>query len=126
MAKLVHKTLSVSFFAKFWDGEAVLNEKHPDGPKQEHDGGEAEQAVAKPLQWGESLIFGNGFGVHVADAAFFQVAAGGVMDGMGVPPLFAGGEDQNAKPKAYKFVGAFGREEGIVTTIMKEDEDAHK
>ena len=87
----------------------MLDEEHLQRADAEHDEGEAEELVADLLDPVFRFIFLHGQGGHIADPALIQVAAGGVVDGMRLPPLVGGGQHHHAEEKADDAVGLAAR-----------------
>ena len=108
------------------EGQPVAEHEDPDRPDQEHHPGVAVDAVAEALPGGGRQVLLGGHGVDVADAALVEVAAGGVVPGVGVLPVAVGGQGEHAAHEAQRVVGAGVLEEGAVAGVVLQDEDAHQ
>ena len=83
-------------------------------------------AVAEPSPWRGRQVFLGGHGVDAADAALVEVAADGVVPGVGVLPVAVGGQGEHAAHEAQHVVGAKVFEEEAVTGVVLKNEDAHE
>jgi hypothetical protein len=84
---------------------------------------------ALPARSLQILVDGQDQHIFIVDeieAALFQLAEMGVMDCMGPAPMLVRGQGQDAAQKSYRIVGRMGSEEGPVTTIVLNDEEAHE
>ena len=97
-----------------------------DRAKPEHHQGATDQSVAQPPPPRAGGIFVDRQRDDVPDAAAVEVTGGGVMHRMVVAPAHERGEDQHAQRGAEHRVGATGRQQRAVRTIVEDHEHAHE
>ena len=104
---------------------ALRDEEDPQGAKGEHDQRVAEEAVRQALPPGGLHVLVHGQGHDVALAALVQVAGGGVVQGVLVPPVVAGSQHEDTEDGAHHRVGAAVVKVRAVPAIVEGDEQAH-
>jgi len=107
-------------------GQTVGEQEDVDGPDEEHDEGVAVHPVLEPLPRGGLQVLLQGHGVDVPHAPLVQVAAGGVVPGVGELPVVVGDEGEDACEKPQKIVHPLLGEEGAVPGVVLKDEEAHQ
>ena len=94
------------------------------GPDQEHDRGVTIEAIQDPLRLRAAQVLLDGERVDVAQAPEVEVAGGGVMDRVGLPPVVVGHQGEDAEHGADDVVELLGPEEGAVAAVVLEHEEA--
>lgn len=105
---------------------AVVQHEQIKRPHAQQDQRVARQAVGLPAPPRELAVLAHGQRIDVADAPAAQVAGGGVVDGMRVPPVPVRGQGQDADDPAGPVVRLPAAEEGAVTAIVLDHEQAHE
>ena len=105
------------------DRQPVLDDEEPERPEPEHHQRVAIEPVADPAPERPRVIFGNGEGDDIADAARIEIAARGVVDRVGAPPAIVGGESQDADGAADPVIDLPYAEEGAVAAIVLDHEE---
>ena len=108
------------------DTRRGCDDHRPDRPDAEHHERVAEEAVAEPLRPRQRVVLGDGQRRHVADAAPVEVAGGGVVDRMAVPPAVERREDDQPEGDAQPLVRALRRQERAVRAVVEEDVGAQQ
>ena len=106
--------------------QAVLEHEQVERRHAEHDDRVALQAVESAAPRRQALVLAHGQGVDVAGAAPAEMAGGGVVHGMGAPPVAVGRERQHAQHPAEPVVGAPPAEERAVAAVVLDHEQAHE
>ena len=106
--------------------QAVLEHEQVERRHAEHDDRVARHAVETAAPRRQALVLAHGQGVDVAGAAPAEMAGGGVVHGMGAPPVAVGRERQHAQHPAEPVVGAPPAEERAVAAVVLDHEQAHE
>ena len=100
----------------------VLHQEHEGGPEAEHHQRMAIEPVAQPPDRRQGPVLVHGQGVDAAEAAPVQRARGGVVQGVGPPPVVVGGQGQDAERAPDPVVQPLRRKEGPVPAIVLDHE----
>ena len=107
-------------------GQPLLEDEDADRADTEHGERAARQPVGQPPPGRQPPELGHGQRVDVADATPVEVAGGGMMDGVLLPPVAVGGQGQHADHPTEPVVGAPAAEERAVPAIVLDHEQAHQ
>ena len=91
-----------------------------------HHHGMAVEAVAEAPPTGQFEIFAHGQRADVADAAPFQIARAGVMDGVAASPMVLGCQGHHADGAPYPVVRPPITEERTVAAVVLDHEQPHE
>ena len=84
------------------------------------------QAIESAAPRRQALVLAHGQRVDVAGAPPVQMAGGGVVHGMGAPPVAVGREGQHPQHPAEPVVGAPPAEERAVPAVVLDHEQTHE
>jgi hypothetical protein len=104
----------------------VLEHEQIEGPDAQHDDRVARQAIESATPCRPALVLAHGEGVHVARAAPAEMAGGGVVHGVGAPPVAVGREGQHPEHAAEPVVGDPPAEKRAVAAVVLNHEQAHE
>jgi len=111
-------------FARAPRGDPVQQGEHGRGPNREKKQRVAHDPVACLPPPGSSKVLGHRHGRHVTRIALVDVACGGMVNGMVVPPLVEGSHGEDAQGESHCLVGLAGFEIGSMAAIVEDDERA--
>ena len=106
--------------------QAMLENEQIERSQAEHDDRVALQAIERAAPGRPALIFAHRQRADVARAPPVEIAGGGVVHGMGAPPVAVGCQGQHADHPAEPVVGAPPAEKRAVPAIVLDHEQAHE
>ena len=105
-------------------GSRCFSTNSKGGPTTEQDDRVAGQAVERPPPRRQPPVLAHGQRADVAHPAPVEVAGGGVVDGVGAPPVAVGREGHDPDRPAEPVVGAAPAEERAVPAVVLDHEQA--
>jgi hypothetical protein len=101
--------------------DSRLHDQREDRPDPEHHRRMAEHSVETLPAFRARLIFGDGQGGEVPDAAAAEIAGRGVMHGMGVAPARERLEHEQSHRRPEPRIRTLGAQERPVCAVVKDD-----